>query len=213
MYHPTPYYCSIDEGQTHMFYDNYQPPGGGFGWSSLCDEVRIPIEGEHFELAVEVAAADISYQRCQDGLSQRNVDFDDTSIAGLNGCVARFDRNDEGVIVRVERIFHGKRHHSLPFEPETFNGNLAEQVDNICTECWETYVDHQWMRDDEAPEIQVNVWGDDNSRSVYYAAQANVVGDGIEGRLQLVSENGLKKEIHHEDIESIHLTQARDVVY
>lgn len=212
MYHPTPYCWSTDGGLTHVLYDNHMPPSTGFGWSSLCNEVRIPIEGEHFELNEDVTDDDITCRRCRDQLSQQNVNIEESSIGSINGCLARFERNEEDILVHVERIFHGELHHSLPFKPDSFTGDLAEQVEDVCDECWERYVEHQWASDDMGGELQVEVW-EEGGRSKYYAVQAETVGDGREAALRLVSENGLQKDVRRKEIKSITLTPAQDIVY
>lgn len=127
------------------------------------------------------------------------------SIAGVNGCLVRVERDAGGVITRSERVCRGQLHHSLSFEPDSFSGNLTEQVDAVCSECWETYVDQQWGSDVEGAELRVEVWGDDG-RSEYFAARAEAIRGGPEGAVRLVSENDLKKDVRREEIESITLT-------
>lgn len=212
MYHPTPYCWSIDGGPTHVFYDTHLPPNTGFGWSSLCDSVQLPIEGKHFELNDDVREENITCRRCRKRVDQSYADPDNESIASVNGCLVRFKKNEEDMIVRAEKVCQNMLHHSLPFEPDSFTGNLEEQVEEVCKECWETYVDHQWTSADEGAELCVKVWEDDD-RSEYFAQGAETIQNEGEAVLQLVSENGLEKDIHFEEIESITLTPARDITY
>ena len=212
MYHPTPYHSTTDGSLTHVFYDNYRPPSSGFGWSSLCNAVRLPIEGEHFEVNQDVKEENLTCRRCRERADMSYIEFDDDSIAGVNGCLVRFDRNENGVIVRAERICGGMLHYSLPFKPESFSGDLKEEVNNVCSECWETYVNHQWTGRDQGAEFCVKVWEDD-SRSEYFAANAKTFQNGHKAALRLVSKNGLKKYITREQIESITLTPAQSINY
>lgn len=212
-----------DEGLTHVFYDNYMPPSRGYGWSSLCNAVQLPIEGEHFELNEDVTEEDIMCEHCRKRLGSSHVDLDDESIAlvngsqtskiiDVNGCLARFNRNEDGVIIGAKRLCRGVLHHSLLFEPDSFTGNLEEQVEDVCSECWETYVDHQWDSDEKGAELRVEVGGED-SRSEYFAARTEAVRGVHEAALRLVSENGLTKKIPREEINSITLTPARRVIH
>jgi len=210
--YPTPHRWTTDDGLTHVFYNNHMPPNTGFGWSSLCTEVRVPIEGEHFELDEDVIEEDITCRHCRDKLGRPYVTLDDDSIAGMNGCLVRVERDAGGVITRAERVCRGQLHHSLSFEPDSFSGELTDQVEAVCSECWETYVDRQWGSDVEGAELRVEVWGDDG-RSEYFAARAEAIRGGPEGAVRLVSENGLEKDVRREEIESITLTPAQMVDY
>jgi len=212
MFPPTPYRWTTGGGITHVFYDNHTPPTGGFGWSSLCGAVRLPIEGEHFELNQDATEEIIPCRQCRKRLGGSSVDFDDEPIAVVDGCLVRLRINEEGVITQAERVCHGTLHHSLLFEPDSFSGNLAEQAEDVCSECWETYVDHQWSGRDEGADLCVKVYADDN-RSEYFAASAETSQGGREARLQLVSKNGLKKDIPRGEIESITLTPFRQIDY
>ncbi|QLG49923.1 hypothetical protein [Natrinema halophilum] len=212
MYHPTPYHWQTDDGLTHVFYDNHVPPDTGFGWSSLCDAIRVPIEGEHFELREDVTADDITCGHCLNRLDRPSTDFDGDSIGCVNGCLVLFDRDQDGVIVRAESVCRTVLHHSMPFEPESFTGNLKDQCEDVCRECWGTYVDHQWTDDDEGAELRIDVSGDDE-RSEYFAASAEPIQGDDGAILQLQSENGLETEIDREAIESITLTPMWDIVY
>lgn len=212
MYHPIPYCWRTDDGLIHVFYDNHVPPDTGFGWSSLCDAVRLPIEGAHFELHEDVTEEDITCGHCLNGLDQPVADFDGDSIACVNGCLVLFDRDQDDAIVRAEPVCRTVLHHSLPFEPDSFTGNLEDQFDDVCSECWETYVDHQWTSDDEGAELCIEVSGDDR-RSEYFAASAETIQDDRRAVLRLVSENGLEKDITREEIESITLTPPWNFVY
>jgi hypothetical protein len=185
------------------------PPTHGFGWTSLCDSVRVPIEGEHFELDEDVTPTALTCNACQSRLAQS---LDDDSIAGLNGCAVRFERDDDGMLVQAERLCQHMLHHSLPFEPESFTGNLAEQVEDVCQDCWETYVDHQWAPDDEGTDLRVEIL-DGHGRSEYFAAKAVPARRGHEGVVRLVSENGLQHEIHPDEIESITVTPHQNINY
>lgn len=212
MYHPTPYHWTTGEGPTHVFYDNHMPPSSGFGWSSLCDRVRLPIEGKHFELQQDVTEENITCEHCRRRLSESYVDLDDGSIASANGCLVWVERNEGGVIIQAERVCQGMLHHSLSFEPDTFSEDLTEQVEDVCKECWETYVNHQWRSRDEGAQFCVELRIEDN-RSEYFAANAETIQRGHMAVLRLVSKNGLKKDLPREEIESITLTPARNIVY
>ncbi|WP_254525025.1 hypothetical protein [Natrinema caseinilyticum] len=212
MYHPIPYCWTTDDGLTHVFYDNHVPPDTGFGWSSLCDAVRLPIEDRHFELHEDVTAEDITCSHCLNGLDQPIADFDGDSIACVDGCLVLYGRDQDDAIVQAEPVCRNVLHHSLPFEPDSFTGNLEEQLEDVCSECWETYVDHQWTRDDEGAELRVEVSADDG-RSEYFAASAEPIHADRGAVLRLVSENELETDIDREDIESITLTPMWDIVY
>jgi len=133
-------------------------------------------------------------------------------MAGVNGCLVRVERDESGEITWAERVCNDALHHSLSFEPDSFSGNLEEQVEAVCSECWETYVDQQWDSDVEGAELHVEIWGDDG-RSEYFAAGVEAVRGGAKGVLRLVSENGLEKDVRREAIESISLTPAQRVDY
>lgn len=210
----TPYRWTTAEGLTHVVYENNAPPGPiGFGWSSICDEVQLPIEGEDFKLNEDVTEEDITCRRCRERFDQLELDLDDDSIANLNGCLIRYDRTKEGVITYANRVCRGPLHYHLPFEPDSFSGDLEKQVEEVCSECWETYVDNQWRSDGEGAELQVNVYGED-SHAGYHAAHAETRHSGSGGAfLRLVSENGLEKVLHREEIESITLTPAKVIDY
>lgn len=210
--YPTPYRWTTDDGLTHVCYNNHMPPSTGFGWSSLCDGVRVPIEGEHFELDEDVAAAAITCQHCRDRLGRSYVDLNDESMVGVNGCLVRVERDEEGEITWAERVCREALHLSLSFEPDSFSGNLADQVEAVCDECWEAYIERQWSSDVEGAELRVEVW-DSNGRAEYFAAGAEAIRGGPEGVLRLVSENGLEKDVRREEIESISLTPAQHVDY
>ena len=210
--YPTPYRWTTDDGLTHVFYNNHMPPSTGFGWSSLCDEVRLPIEGEHFKLDEDVTAEDITCRHCQDRLDRPYVALNDDSMVGVNGCLVRVERDEGGEITWAERVCSEALHNSLSFELDSFSENLEKQVEAVCSECWETYVERQWSSDVEGAELRVEVWGDDG-RSKYFAAGAEAIRGGPEGVLRVVSENGLEKDIRREEIESITLTPAQRVDY
>lgn len=207
----TPHCWTTDDCLTHVFY-NSMPPRARFGWSSLCKEVQVPIEGEHFELDNDITKADITCRRCRDTLSRPSVSLDDDSIAGVNGCLVRVERDTGGAITHVERVCRGSIHDLLSFEPDSFSGNLTEQVDAVCSECWGVYVNQQWSSDVEGAELRVEIWGE-NGQSEYFAARVEAIRGGPEGALRLVSENGLEKCVRREKIESITLTPAQIVDY
>lgn len=188
------------------------PPSPGFGWSSLCNEVRIPIEGEHFELEENITKEEISCERCRKRFDEGYVDTDDDSIAGVNGCLVRFGRDEEGVIVRAEQICQGMLHNSLQFEPNSFSGDLNEEIEDVCSACWETYVDHQWTPRDEGAQWRIEIRGD-GSRSEYFAVSTEIIPYDRETGLRLISENGLKKELPREEIESITITPTQNINY
>lgn len=179
VYHPTPYYWTTAEGVTHVLYNNHMPPGTGFGWGSLCGVVQLPIEGRHFELKQNATEEDITCQQCRKRISGPHVEVDHESVAEVNGCLVRFGRTDGGVIVRAEKVCQGMLHHSLAFDPESFSGDLTEEVEEVCSECWNTYVDHQWSSRDEGAELCVEVRTNDN-RSEYFSESAETVPSGNE---------------------------------
>jgi len=174
--------------------------------------VRVPIEGEHFDLNEDVTAEDITCPHCRERLDRSHVDLNDDSMAGVNGCLVRVERDEGGEIAWAEHLCGEVLHHSVSFEPDSFSGNLADQVEAVCNECWEAYVERQWSSDVEGAELRVEIW-EDNGRSEYFAATIEAIRDGPEGALRLVSENGLEKEIRREAIESISLTPAQHVDY
>lgn len=91
-------YWTTEEDITHIFYDNHVPPGAGFGWSSFCTEVRLPIEQEPFELDKDVTEEGISCSQCRDRLVRTHSNLEDDALAGLNGCLFRVKR-DEGSVI------------------------------------------------------------------------------------------------------------------
>ena len=212
MYHPTPYHWTTGDGLTHVFYDNHLPPNSGFGWSSLCNAVQLPIEGKHFELNQHPADGDITCQVCRERLNAPHFDLNDDTIAEVNGCLVRYRRNEEDVLIHCKRVCRNMLHHSLSFEPDSFTGDLEEQVEEICSKCWETYVDHQWTESDEGAELRVEV-ARDNSRTEYFAKSTEAMRSGSDVVLKLVSGNGLEKDIPRREIQSIQLTPSRDIVY
>lgn len=130
----------------------------------------------------------------------------------MNGCVVRVEMDNEGTIDRAERLCNGELHHALSFEPDSFSGDLTEQVETVCSECWETYVTQQWDSDVEGAELRVEVW-DEDPRSKYFAARAEALRGGPEGALRLVSEHELEKDVRRDEIKSITLTPAQRVDY
>lgn len=212
MYHPTPYHWQTEAGLTHVFYDNHLPPSEGFGWSSLCNAVQIPIEGRHFELIEVVSEDTITCDQCRAHLDRLPDDLTDETLARVESCLVRFDRDEDGMLVRANRVCRGMLHHSLPFKPESFTGDLTEEVDEVCTECWGTYIEHQWTSDDMGAELRVEVLEEDG-HSEYFAQRAEPIRRGNEAVLRMVSENGLVKDFHRDLIQSIRLTPARNINY
>lgn len=210
MYHPTPYCWTTDENLTHVFYDNYMPPKTGFGWSSLCSEMQLPIEGEHFELIERVTKNDINCGYCQKHPKLSHTE--NSSVGSVDGCIVRFDRNDHNEIVQAEPVCNDILHYSLPFEPNSFTGNLNQQVKEVCSKCWKTYVDHQWDRDNQGGELRIEVWGE-NERTEYFSPSAETDQGEHDAVLRLVSENGLEKTIQREEIVSITLTPTQHINY
>jgi len=207
-----PYQWTTDQGLTHILYDNHQPPSGGFGWTSLCEEWQLPIEGEHLELDEDVTASSITCGQCQEKLDRSRVDLSDDDCAGLHGCVVEFRRRD-GDLLRARRLCRGGSvHQDIAFEPASFTGNLHDNVDAVCEDCWQAYVGHQWSGDVEGGELRVDVWTDEGTKT-YYATSVEAVNTGLEARLRLTSENGLKLEVPRENIDSIALTPAQRVDY
>jgi len=208
-----PHLWATDKGLTHVFYDNHQPPSGGFGWTSLCEEWKLPLEGEHFELNEDVTESSITCRHCREQLGRSYVDPSDDEMAGLQGCLIEVHRDDDGNIIHARRLCRGGPiHYDILFEPESFTGNLREQADDVCEECWQSYVEHQWSGDVEGGELQVDVWTDQGEKT-YYAASAEAINTGPEAKLRLTSENGLEREIPREEIASITLTPAQIVDY
>jgi len=209
MHHPTPYYWTADDDQTHVFYDNHQHPNAEYGWSSLCDAVHLPLEGEHFELTTDATAVDITCSRCQDRLGRQ---ADDDTLAALDGCAVWLERDETGTIVQAAQVCGTLLHHEVPFEPPSFTGDLRTQVEDVCEACWETYVDHQWTEDDQGAQLRVEAWVDD-SEQTYFAERAVSERRSEGAVLRLVSKNDLEAEIHDGKIFSIDLTPAQDIVY
>ncbi|WP_224338230.1 hypothetical protein [Haloprofundus halobius] len=209
----TPHQWTTTEGLTHVFYDNNQPPSERFGWTSLCDEWRIPLEGEHFELQEDVTEGSITCEHCRDRLDKPFVELDDEGIAGMRGCVVRVHRDGDGAIIGARRLCRGRPlHYEIAFDPRSFSGDLHDQADDVCEECWQNYVDHQWGGDVEGGELQIEYWTDEGKKT-YYAASAEAVNTGPEAKLRLTSENGLEQELTQGKIESITLTPAQIVDY
>jgi len=209
----TPHQWTTKEGQTHVFYDNNQPPSEGFGWTSLCDEWRIPIEGEHFELQEDVAEESITCEHCFDRLDKAYVELDDDDIVCMRSCLIRICRDGDGGIIEARRLCRGQPlHYEIAFEPESFTGDLHEHADDVCEECWQNYVDNQWSGDVEGGELQIEYWTDEGKRT-YYAASAEAVNTGPEAKLRLTSENGLQQELARDKIVSVVLTPAQIVDY
>ena len=211
--YPTPYRWTADNGQTHVFYDDHQPPGVGFGWSSLCEEWKVPLEGEHIELDRDVTDSSINCRRCRERLDRSSMTPSDEEIVELQGCLIEVHRDEQGDIDHARRLCRGgPLHYDISFEPESFTGDLHKQVDDVCRECWQSYVEHQWSSDVEGGELQVDVWTAEGEKT-YYAASAEAINTGPKGNLRLTSENGLEREIPREEVGSITLTPAQIVDY
>ncbi|UPW01068.1 hypothetical protein M0R88_02955 [Halorussus gelatinilyticus] len=209
----TPYQWTTNEGTTHVFYDNNLPPSEGFGWDSLCDTERIPIEGEHFELQEDVTEESITCERCRDQLGKSYVGLGDDDIAGMRSCLVRIRRDGDGELIGARRLCQGRPlHYEISFEPTSFTGDLQTEMDEVCEDCWQNYIDRQWSGDVEGGELQVECWVDGEKES-YYAASVEAVNTGPKAKLRLTSENGLKQELAREDIDSITLTPAQIVDY
>jgi hypothetical protein len=211
--YPDPYQWTTDSGLTHIFYTNHLPPGEGFGWSSLCDEWHLPIEGEHFEWQEEVVEDSITCDHCREQTDKANVNLDDEEIVQMRSCLIDINRDNDGNIIKAERICRRRPlHYELRFEPDSFSGDLREQVDDVCEECWNGYFDDQWSGDVEGGELEINCWTD-GRKQTYYAVSAEAINTGRQATLQLTSENGLTQEFPRENIESIRLTPAHIVDY
>lgn len=103
--------------------------------------------------------------------------------------------------------------YSLQFEPDSFSGDLTEKVEQVCNDCWETYVEHQWSPRDRGGELVIEAIGDD-FRSRYFATDAQAVQDSIGNAvLRLTSQDDLIEEIPHRRIESISLTPTQKVMH
>lgn len=212
MFHPTPHQWTDDRELTHVFYDNHMPPSSGFGWSSLCDSVQVPIEGEHFELIQEATAEDVTCDKCKTRIDSSHIDLDSKSIASVNGCLARIKTNQDGLITDANRFCRGILHYDLSFEPDSFTGDLNDEVENVCSECWSTYVEHQWRARDEGGQFAVEVW-DDSGQLKYFADSAETIKHGQATKLRLTSKDGLKKEFFRDQIEVLRLTPSHDINY
>jgi hypothetical protein len=182
-----------------------------FGWSSLCNEVQLPIEGEHFELNEDVTKQDITCTICRSKVGESYFNLSDDSIGSTNGCLVRFNRNQDNLITQAELVCEGGLHRSLPFEMDTFTGDLTEKVDNVCTECWETYVNQQWAENAEGGELHISVNGEDG-HSEYFAVRIKA-GGGTPAQLVLESENNLTEMVSRNEIEFITLRPGRQITY
>jgi len=217
MYIPTPYHWTDDDGVTHVFYDDYMPPSEGFGWSSLCEELHLPTEGNHFEITPITSPDDIACNRCRSEFSDSIIELDDegdASYGTVDGCFINYERNEDGEIVQAKRVFHSPQmlHHALDFEPQSLSGDLTEEKADVCSTCWATYIDHQWSSRDQGCELcieTITVGG----RSEYFTTDVETIQRGNQAALQLTSKDGLIKSILREDIDAITLTPAHDIVY
>lgn len=129
----TPCRWTTDEGLTHVFYDNHQPPSGRFGWTSLCGKSELPVEGKHFKLDKDVTESSVTCRHCREQLGCSYVDPSDDEMAGLQGCLVEVNRDDDGNIIQARPVCRGGPiHYDISFEPESFTGNLREQADDVC---------------------------------------------------------------------------------
>jgi len=209
--YPTPYLWDTAEGLSHILYANYQHPSTAFGWSSLCNEVRLPTEGEHFKLIEDVTRENITCSVCREKIGEPYFKLGNDSIASMDGCLVRFDRTKEDVISHAHFVCGGSLLQALSFELDSFTGNLTDQIEDVCTECWEAYVDRQWAENAEGGELHVAVNGEDG-HSEYFAVQAIACG-GYPDHLTLVSENDLKETVRGDEIEFITMTPGKDIHY
>lgn len=211
MYIPTPYHWTDDDGVTHVFYDDHMPPSEGFGWSSLCEELHLPTEGNHFEITPITSPDDIACNRCRWEFSDSIIELDDAgdaSFGTVDGCFIHYERNEAGIIVQAKRLFHSPQmlHHALDFEPQSLSGDLTEEEANVCSPCWETYVDHQWSSSDQGGELCIKTRTVDG-RSEYFTTDVETIQRGNQAGLQLTSKHGLAVKIRRENIEKLHLRQ------
>jgi hypothetical protein len=217
MYIPTPYHWTDDDGVTHVFYNDHMPPSEGFGWLSLCEELHLPTEGNHFEITPITSPDDIACNRCRSEVSDSIIELDDAGDASYgtaDDCLIHYERNEAGEIVRAKRVFHSPQmlHHALDFELQSLSGDLTEGEADVCSSCWETYVDHQWSSRDQGGELCIETIPVDG-RSAYFTTDVETIQRGNQAALELTSKHGLIKRIRREDIEKITLTPGDNIVY
>lgn len=207
----TPFRLTTDDGVTHVLYENDLIRHTGFGWSSLCSEVRVPTEGEQFELNTDISEASISCGSCMDIVDRRKLEINAGSFAGKNGCLFHCEWGNKGELLQAVRTCrHDSLHTLLTFEPETFSGDLKEQVEEVCSDCWSKFFDQEWSHDNEGSEVHIEL-SEREDRSEYFASRIEAIRGGSEATLQIVSENGLKKRVRRDEIVSITLTPVRQV--
>jgi hypothetical protein len=211
--YPEPFQWTTESGLTHIFYTNHLPPGGGFGWSSLCDEWHLPIEGEHIEVQEDIAEGSITCEGCLDQSAKAHVDPNADDMVRMRSCLIRISRDKDGNLIDAHRLCRRQPlNQVIEFEPESFSGDLREEVNEVCEACWQRYFDNQWSGDAEGGELKVKCWTDEGKQT-YYAVSVDAINTGGKAKVQLTSENGLIQEFPREKVELITLTPAQIVDY
>lgn len=206
-------YWTDDSGVTHIFNDTNMPPGEGFGWVSLCRGKQIPREGVDFELEVGVSEAEIECDRCRNRIHDGLFQPEDEEITRLRTCAILTRRDGDGTLNYARRLCQGQPlHYELQFEPQTTTGNLHDQVDTVCENCWQLFTEGQWSSTAEGGELAVTCQADAGERT-YYGVSIEAVNTGRRAVVRLYSEDGLSLTVPREDITSISLTPAQIVDY
>lgn len=206
------HYWTDADNLTHVVDLRSRPPSSPlFGYQSLCDDLRIPTEGEQFELE-DPSDVEVRCQRCQEHRSRHYSETGD--LATWQDHLVDVEYDEEGRIDTAALLCQSQLHRRLEFEPPEFSGDLHEQVENVCEACWGEYEARQWSSRPEGAQIAVEVWPRGGEEKIYYAKSVEALGK-YEGRarLRIVSENDLTEEVEREQIGGIELTEGRHVDY
>lgn len=134
-------------------------------------------------------------------------------MSNVTRCAVRLERTGHEMIIQPRRMYHETPEYSLQLEPDSFSRDLTEDMEQVCTNCWETSVDHQWRPRDDGGELVIEVTGND-VRSQYLTTDIQADRDNIRDPvLRLTSQDSLITEIPHKRIDSTSVTLTREVMY
>lgn len=205
------YYWTDRDEVAHVLDVRSRPPSEPlFGYMSLCEDVLVPHEGEHFELHEDTE--EILCDQCE--ARREYVEGpDEFQIARWEQHLVKVDRDPDSRLRYASLLCMDALHRELEFEPPEFSGNLSERVEQVCDSCWEAYTDQQWAERPEGAQLAVEIYSAEGEQT-YYAESLEAHGKYTgEATLVLVSPNELTVEVHREDILDITLTPSVDIVY
>ena len=207
-----PYYRETEDG-IHVFRRRWLGPARAFGYISLCESHKFPVEGKHFEIQ-EVEEAEIICEAC---LRLNNPDNETRSGCdkwGVSqGHIIGFSRGQEGEIMDVQSLCREEQFETIAGGVEEFEGNLCREEESVCGRCWSLHKERQWKGRDKGMMIRV-VAETDSERKTFHAESINAgsVNSGETG-YWLHSKDGLVKKLREDQVLEIGIVPERQVDY